>query len=267
MKKPTLLITFDAPEMETDPKTSYVRWRSVFSLLGFTGKIKLYREALKMLKDKPFRSLSPLYFGYYPIMVAYTHMRRIQTIFDILKKYNIRATFFGIAAGIDLRYCEMNELYYNPDIFKKIIEHGHELGLHGYLHRELTEEDLMKSINLYQKILGVTPKTYSTPWGKDNFRTFELLSHYNFIGWRTWKYYNDFNQKPYKVRGFTCILNEELLDKLVSRNEVLAWNTHLIIYRNPIEVRKFERVIKMVKEREIWTPTFSEFCRSIEDKS
>lgn len=258
----TVLVTFDAPELETNTETSYTYWRSIFSLLAFTGKVKWHREVFKMIKAKP-SLLSVGIFAYYLVLIVFTRAKRVQTIFDILEKNDVKATFFGIVAGLDPQRNNLNELYYNPGIFTEIIKHGHELGLHGYFHKELTEEDMVRSIEICRQVLGITPKTYSTPWGRDGDKTFELLHRYGFLGWRVWKYDNDFTQRPYKVRYCTNI-DERLLDELSSNNGVVAWNIHLTIYQTPIGVRRFKKRLKKIKERGIWTPTFSEFCKRIE---
>lgn len=72
-------------------------------------------------------------------------------LLEILKEYNVRATFFvlGIIAEN------------SPGLIKKIIEGGHEIASHSYKHvpiyqqtREEFSQDLKKSIDILHKISG-----------------------------------------------------------------------------------------------------------------
>ena len=48
-----------------------------------------------------------------------------QQILDILKQYNVKATFFVIGKTDDL----------SKEMYKKIVEEGHTLGMHSYSHK------------------------------------------------------------------------------------------------------------------------------------
>lgn len=89
----------------------------------------------------------------------------IPKILDILKKDNIKITFFfeGIWAEK------------NPDLVKEIFKNGHEIGSHGYTHVKYTQwskeqyaEDIKKSGELLQKITGIKPKLFAPPYGDFN---------------------------------------------------------------------------------------------------
>jgi len=259
--KPTLLITFDAPELETSLSESHLSGYSVFELLGFTGKANLYSEAIQLLKRA--RPDTLLDFSIFSFYCLYTKVKRLFTIFDLLKSFDVKATFFGIAANIDPARSTLNELYYNPEIYKKILESGHELGLHGYLHRVPTASDIAISKTIMRKVLGITPRTYSTPYGKDDIRLRKILRDEGFIGWRTWRFDNDFIEKPYMVH-YVADWSHIDLDKIVKQKEVLAINCH--VYSIFPRFGRFKVMLKGIKQRKIWTPTFSDFCDSLESE-
>lgn len=89
-----------------------------------------------------------------------------QAILDILKEYDIKATFFVIGKETD----EAKELY------KRIIDEGHTLGMHSYSHQyskiyasvDAFAEDLNKIQTLLEETTGIKPKYYRFPGGSSN---------------------------------------------------------------------------------------------------
>jgi peptidoglycan/xylan/chitin deacetylase (PgdA/CDA1 family) len=83
-------------------------------------------------------------------------------ILDILKKYDIKATFFVIGMNV--------ELY--PDVARRIVAEGHTLGNHSYTHdanHALTtfgKRDLIAAQETIYDITGVQPHLYRPPHGK-----------------------------------------------------------------------------------------------------
>ncbi len=90
------------------------------------------------------------------------HPQYTDKILDILAKEEIRATFFEIG---------MNIASY-PDITKRIIAAGHEIGNHTYSHpivrkttREELEAEIRKTDDLLLKLGYDTPKLFRPPQG------------------------------------------------------------------------------------------------------
>lgn len=87
-------------------------------------------------------------------------------ILDILDRYNARATFFVVGKEEP----EMQEMY------RKIVEKGHTLGMHSYSHRynqlyaskESFLEDMDKLSGLIYDKTGVIPTLYRFPGGSSN---------------------------------------------------------------------------------------------------
>lgn len=86
-------------------------------------------------------------------------------ILDILKKYNVKATFFVLGKNVE----------FYPSIMKRIVKEGHVIGNHTYSHPYLllksktqikyqikrTEQNIMQ-------ITGVKPYLFRSPYGVDN---------------------------------------------------------------------------------------------------
>ncbi len=100
-------------------------------------------------------------------------------ILDILKEYNVRATFFVTGTGD--RDENLRPLY------KRIVEEGHTLGMHSYSHVysevygsvEAFQDDLDKIRNLIYNETAIVPKYYRFPGGSGN--TVSALPIENYI--------------------------------------------------------------------------------------
>lgn len=87
-------------------------------------------------------------------------------ILDILAKYNIKATFFVIGKT-DTK---------SKEIYKRIVQEGHALGMHSYSHiyssiygsSKAFEKDITKLQDLLQEVTGVSPNIYRFPGGSSN---------------------------------------------------------------------------------------------------
>jgi len=87
-------------------------------------------------------------------------------ILDILKEYDVKATFFVVAEG--------KEPY--EDAYRRIVEEGHTLGMHSYSHvyREVyaSRESFIMDVNMLQdylhQVTGRYPQVYRFPGGSTN---------------------------------------------------------------------------------------------------
>ena len=93
---------------------------------------------------------------------------RIQTpkVLKILKKYNIKATFFVIGENVE----------YQKDVLRQVYKEGHEIGNHFYTHdniNKLTKDQIRENIvsnnELIYKTIGVRPKLVRPPYGIVNY--------------------------------------------------------------------------------------------------
>jgi len=86
-------------------------------------------------------------------------------ILDILKKYNVKATFFVIGKNVE-RY---------PEITKRIVQDGHCIGNHTYSHPELLVNTLShiryqikKAEEVILRETGIKPNLFRSPYGMNN---------------------------------------------------------------------------------------------------
>lgn len=96
-------------------------------------------------------------------------------LLDLLKKYNVKATFFMVATFAKE----------NPIIVNRVKEEGHLIGLHSFEHKNAlfqsksyTSYDFEQSVKI-MKELGVNVKYYRPPWGHFNIFTNHEVKNYN----------------------------------------------------------------------------------------
>jgi polysaccharide deacetylase family protein (PEP-CTERM system associated) len=102
-------------------------------------------------------------------------------VINILDEYNVKATFFMLG-WIAERF---------PDIVKQLSDDGHEIATHGYAHRMVYkqsrtafEEDLVKSIEILEKISGKKVIGYRAPTYsiiEESFWAFDVLIRHNLL--------------------------------------------------------------------------------------
>lgn len=67
-------------------------------------------------------------------------------ILEILKQYNVKATFFVLGVKVED----------NPRLLRRILEEGHEIGIHSYTHPDMyvaSEERIMLELNASQRLI------------------------------------------------------------------------------------------------------------------
>jgi len=73
-----------------------------------------------------------------------------QKILAILKKHNLKATF----------YCTANYAQHKPEVIIQIVNEGHEVASHGFYHSDFKVEHLKQSKDALEKLTGQTVKGY-----------------------------------------------------------------------------------------------------------
>lgn len=119
--------------------------------------------------DKFIRSLS---------VGQYGPTRGVPRILDLLKEYNVPATFFVPS------WCA--EHY--PDVFKRIARENHDIGNHGYTHERFFEktveeqtEIIEKSQRIFENLIGKKAVGFRTPSGDWSKATPGLLNKMGFL--------------------------------------------------------------------------------------
>ncbi len=118
----------------------------------------------------------------------------VPRLLRLFKKYDMDTTFFIPGHTLETFPKEM----------QMIVDAGHEVGAHGYMHENpvamtpTQEEDvLVKSIELIEKLTGKAPTGYVAPWWEMSNSTAALLQKYGF-SYDHSQGYRDF--QPYYAR-------------------------------------------------------------------
>lgn len=138
-----------------------------------------------------------------------------QEILDILKKYNIKSTFFLVGFWAD-DY---------PLQVKRIFEAGHEIGNHSSTHPDLakvSKEEIIHELNVtgekIEKITGEKPILFRPPFGSYNNT---LLTTAKELGYYTIQW--DVDSLDWKEEGVDCII-ERVQSKVQNGSIVLFHN-------------------------------------------
>jgi len=99
-------------------------------------------------------------------------------LLDLFDKYDAKATFFTLGY--------IGEKF--PDLIKEIDRKGHEIGSHSYSHldlrknsKEKIEEDIVKSIDILEKIIGKKINGFRAPFfslDRNSFWALEIIEKY-----------------------------------------------------------------------------------------
>lgn len=97
----------------------------------------------------------------------------IEKVLDILEAYQVKATFFLLGTWVE-RY---------PELAKRIVVEGHEIGNHSYNHPNLAKSSNQQIINNLQKAekiiinaTGASPKTFfRPPYGATNAKVLQAV--------------------------------------------------------------------------------------------
>ena len=113
-------------------------------------------------------------------MGAYGPKTGAPRILDVLDRYGIKAGWY-IPGWIIERY---------PDLCREIVRRGHEVGQHGYLHEkpfflagvaEEEEQLLVKTLDVFKKILDVRPLGSRVPSADPSKHSMGLLKKHGFV--------------------------------------------------------------------------------------
>lgn len=104
--------------------------------------------------------------------------RGLKRLAIVLDKNNIKATFF-VTGEVLSKY---------PGIFKALKNKRHEIALHGYSHRRFDslnsgekKEEINKSVNIYRKVFGISPRGFRAPQHSIDKETLMLLDKNKFL--------------------------------------------------------------------------------------
>ena len=146
------------------------------------------------------------------------HPRNTPRLLDILRQRNIKATFYVIGENVD-RY---------PDIARRIVAEGHEIGNHTYTHGNLTKmsdsgvrNELIRTRSAIVNATGVQPRTLRPPYGALLTRQRTMI--YNEFGYPTIMWSVD--PRDWKRPG-PSVVRDRILTQTKPGSIVLAHDLH-----------------------------------------
>lgn len=149
------------------------------------------------------------------------HKKYTKEILDILKEYDIKATFFVVGR---------NAKAY-PDIIKRMYEEGHEIGNHTYSHPRVKEEsindilnEIVETENLIEELTGHKTDLFRPPNGicTESVKTVAKERNYHIVLWTidtldwTCKSSKDISK---------CVLNEVKDGSVILMHDFIAKNS------------------------------------------
>ncbi len=147
---------------------------ALFLLALFVGVVCLYPAAVPTAAgDGVYRRGAEGSDGVSLLVNVYWGTDEVYGMLDTLDEYGAKATFFIGGAWADD----------NADCLREIVSRGHEIGSHGYFHKDcttLTEEQTAEEINLSRRLLlltaGVEVGLFAPPSGAYNRTTVQVCA-------------------------------------------------------------------------------------------
>ena len=231
----------------------------------------------------------------------------VPILLNLLKKYHIKASFY-LSMGGESNICEIlkyrNKLKSsserkikiwslkdklrmaffprdfvnkNKKILRRILEEGHELGLHGRKHREWTrglekinvEIIINKSIKKYKRIFNKNPISWASPGFNTNGKVLKVLKKNNikfisdFPGEKP-KFYEKIKNIPITIMGKNKMpVIESLVSQKKNDKEILGMIKKEIIkkelasfyihgmFEARFKLKLLEEIFKFIKENKI----------------
>lgn len=163
----------------------------------------------------------------------------------------------------------------NIKILKRILEEGHELGIHGWKHREWTrglekiniKKTISKSIVRYVQLFGKKPISWASPGFNTNEKVLKELqnlgiSHISDFQGNKQAYYGKIKNVPITIFGKNKMPiiehlaslkknDEEILKELkekAEKNEIISFYIHGM-FEARFKIRILEEIFKFVKDK------------------
>lgn len=139
-------------------------------VIGFAGEgaVQVSGE-----KDGPYYSAGENAVGVSLMFNVYQNTANVYKILDILDEYDAKATFFLGGSWADD----------NVDCTREIAKRGHEVGSHGYFHKDHSQmnfrqnlDEISTSVQLLNAILNCTITLFAPPSGAFNDATLSACS-------------------------------------------------------------------------------------------
>ena len=156
----------------------------------------------------------------------------ILSMLDVLNNENIKISFFITGAWAEK----------NQDLLKEIVNQGHEIGNHGYFHREydklgyeINKEEILKAHNIIKEITGIECCYFAPPSGAYNDNTIKAATdlNYDIIMWSV-------DTIDWRKDSTKDIIVERVMDKVHNSAIILMHPTEETLKALPILIEKLK---------------------------
>ena len=177
-------------------------------------------------------------------------------VLDILKKYNIKATFFTVGEKVE----------WHPEIVKRQYEEGHEIGNHTFTHINVCHrgyDDIYKEISQTQeaikKVIGIEPKIFRPPYRAINKEMCSIVKEkdMNVILW------SELDPRDWSNPGVYYISNT-ILTKVKNGNIILLHDYNNKRASTSQTIQALDTVIPALKEKGYKFVTVSELIENLD---
>lgn len=168
------------------------------------------------------------------------HPKYTIQILDLLKQYDIKATFFVLGMHAESF----------PDIIRRQVAEGHEVGNHSYSHvnmrkasKKVIKEEFEKTQDIIYSITNIKPKLFRPPYGNYSDEVIKVVSSDD-SSIVLWTFYQD--SKDWSNPGIDAIVNTTL--SKVQNGDIILF--HDYVYKpesNTVEALK-EIIPKLIEE-------------------
>lgn len=177
-------------------------------------------------------------------------------VLDILKKHDIKATFFVVGEKVE----------WNPEIVKRQYDEGHEIGNHTFTHINVCHrgyDDIYNEINKTQdaikKVIGIEPKIFRPPYRAINKEMCNIVKekNMNVILW------SELDPRDWSNPGVYYISNT-ILTKVKNGNIILLHDYNNKRASTSQTIEALNVIIPNLKEKGYKFVTVSELIENID---
>ena len=217
----------------------------VFSFLG-SSIYALENDEIFIKKGNPKNKVIALTFDDGP------HPKETYEVLDILKKHNVKATFFVAGKPVN----------WYTDVFLKTVSEGHEIGNHTFNHTNISnlsksqiEREIIECEKIIYDLTGKKTNIFRPPYGKYNekeLKEIAIENGYNIVLWATLDVMDWKNPSAYEIA-------KTIVDKAENGDIILLHD-----YGTNNTVEALDILIPKMKEKGFEFVTVSDIIKELE---
>ena len=210
-------------------------------------------------------------------LLKYRNLKNTNSMSGFLSGDNRKVKLWSLKDKLRMAFFPKDFVRNNLDILKRILKEGHELGIHGWKHREWTRgldtinirKAIRKAKEKYEKIFGKYPISFASPGFNINEKVLKILEEEGF------KYISDLEGEDVeKKQGIKNVpvtiigkrktpIIEYLISKGKTDDEILFEFKDLIkekgvvsfyihdLYEARFKLRLLEKIFSLIKDNKI----------------